>query len=276
MNKNIISFIVFFLIIGLGTSCISNKKLIYLQDVDQPSPLISSSEAQPYSWQSYKLQNFDIVDIQIKTTSEELNTLLEVITGPANAGGAMVGGGGGQAGGDAFFMNGYTIDEEGFVEIPLIGELKLVGVTTKEAQRMIEEKLTDYLNEDQFFVRVRLGGIRYSTLGEFRSPGKRTILQNRVTIFEAIAASQDMTILAKRDEVTLIRQYPEGSRVHKINLNDKNLLTSEFYFIQPNDVLYAEPMKVREIGNTTSFIQTLALFTTTVTAIALILNLANN
>jgi polysaccharide export outer membrane protein len=97
-----------------------------------------------------------------------------------------------------------------------------------------------------------------------------------VTIFEAIAAAEDLTILAKRDEVTLLRQYPEGSKIHKINLNDKNLLASEFYFIKPNDVLYAEPLKVREIGNTTNFIQTLTLLTTTVTAIALILNLVNN
>ena len=248
-----------------------------MQELEEEDKVaVYNSERIPYEWDSYLLQYFDIVDINIKTTSEELNKLLEVITGPNAGGGAMVGGGGGQAGGDAFFMNGYTIDEVGMVEIPLIGELKLFGLTTKEAQSLIEAELAKYINEDQFFVRVRLGGIRYSALGEFNSPGKRTILQNRVTIFEAIAAAEDLTILAKRDEVVLLRQYPDGSQIHRINLNDRDLLASEFYFIKPNDVIYAEPLKVREIGNATNFIQTLTLLTTTVTAIALILNLVNN
>lgn len=265
-----------FSVVFLISSCVSNKKVIYMQELEAADKVAPyASERIPYNWESYLLQYFDIVDINIKTTSLELNTLLEVISGNT-AGGAGMGGGGGQAGGDAFFMNGYTIDENGLVELPLIGELKLFGLTTKEAQVLLETELAKYINEDQFFVRVRLGGIRYSALGEFNSPGKRTILQNRVTIFEAIAAAEDLTILAKRDEVVLLRQYPDGSQIHRINLNDRDLLASEFYFIKPNDVIYAEPLKVREIGNATNFIQTLTLLTTTVTAIALILNLVNN
>jgi len=183
--------------------------------------------------------------------------------------------GGGQAGGDVFFMNGYTIDEFGKVELPLIGELLLEGLSTIEAKKLIENEVKKYVNEDEYFVRIRLGGIRFSALGEFNNPGKITILQNRVTIFEAIAAASDLNILAKRNEMLIVRQYPEGSKIHKINLNDKNLLTSDFYFVRPNDILYAEPLKVREIGNTTNFIQTLTLLTTTITAIALILTLVN-
>jgi len=273
MNRFVKNFAVLALT-AIFFSCVSNEKIIYMQKLAEEAPLVQSGQLIPYEWESYRLQNFDIVDINIKTTSEELNMLLDVIVGQASGGGsAVVGGGGGQAGGDAFFMNGYTIDEEGKVELPLIGELAVLGLTTKETQTLIESKLINYINEDQFFVRVRLGGIRYSALGEFNSPGKRTILQNRVTIFEAIAAAQDLSILAKRDEVVLLRQYPEGSQIHRINLNDEKLIGSEFYFIKPNDVIYAEPLKVREIGNATNFIQTLTLLTTTVTAVALILNL---
>ncbi|SHO64453.1 polysaccharide biosynthesis/export family protein [Algoriphagus zhangzhouensis] len=273
MNRFVKNFAVLALT-AIFFSCVSNEKIIYMQKLAEEAPLVQSGQLIPYEWESYRLQNFDIVDINIKTTSEELNMLLDVIVGQAGGGGsAVVGGGGGQAGGDAFFMNGYTIDEEGKVELPLIGELAVLGLTTKETQTLIESKLINYINEDQFFVRVRLGGIRYSALGEFNSPGKRTILQNRVTIFEAIAAAQDLSILAKRDEVVLLRQYPEGSQIHRINLNDEKLIGSEFYFIKPNDVIYAEPLKVREIGNATNFIQTLTLLTTTVTAVALILNL---
>lgn len=261
----------------LLSSCISNKKIMYMQTLEEDAaPTSSSGEKIPYNYDSYRMQFFDIVDINIKTTSEELNEVFGITGNPSSSAASSVSGGGGQAGGDAFFMNGYTIDEDGKIELPLLGELSFVGLTTKEAQALVEQEVTKYVNEGQYFVRVRLGGIRYSALGEFNSPGKRTILQNRVTIFEAIAAAEDLTVLAKRDEIVLLRQYPDGQQIHRINLNDKNLLSSEFFFINPNDVLYAEPLKVREIGNTTNFIQTLTLLTTTVTAIALILNLVNN
>jgi polysaccharide export outer membrane protein len=265
----------FSVLVALASSCVSNKRIVYMQELgDQSNPVISSSENLPYSFEEYYLQKFDIVDINITTTSAEINELLNVatITSQNN----MMMGGGGQAGGDVFFMNGYTIDEFGKVELPLIGEVLLDGLTTIEAKKLIENEVKKYVNEDEYFVRIRLGGIRFSALGEFNSPGKITVLQNRVTIFEAIAAASDLNILAKRNELIVVRQYPEGSKIHKINLNDKNLLTSDFYFVRPNDILYAEPLKVREIGNATNFIQTLTLLTTTITAVALILTLATN
>lgn len=268
--------VLFSLVLGLlVSSCISNKRIIYMQELgEETNPVISSSENLPYSFEEYYLQKFDIVDINITTTSIEINELLNVatITSQNN----MMLSGGGQAGGDVFFMNGYTIDEFGKVELPLIGEMLLAGLTTVEAKKLIENEVKKYVNEDEYFVRIRLGGIRFSALGEFNNPGKITVLQNRVTIFEAIAAASDLNILAKRNELLVVRQYPEGSKIHKINLNDKNLLKSDFYFVRPNDVLYAEPLKIREVGNTTNFIQTLTLVTTTVTAIALILTLVNN
>ena len=93
------------------------------------------------------------------------------------------------------------------------------------------------------------------------------------TVFEAIANAGDLTILAKRDEVLLIRQYPDGTRLHRINLVDRELVRSPFYFIQPNDQLYAEPMKIREIGSGENAVQSFALLITAVSGLALILNL---
>lgn len=267
--------IIFLGLIGLvSVSCISNKRLIYVQELEKSSPLVYSSEVIEYKNTEYLLQPYDIVDITIKTSAPELNELLTLYTNN-NQNMAMMAGGG-QAGGDAFFMNGYTVDDQGMVELPLVGKIKVVGLSTDEAQKVVSEEVAKYVNSKEYFVRVRLGGIRFSALGEFNNPGKITILQNRVTIFEAIAAANDLNILAKRDELVLIRQYPSGSQVHRINLNDRSLLGSEYYFVRPNDVLYAEPLKVRELGNATNFIQTLTLVTSTVTAIALILTLVNN
>jgi polysaccharide biosynthesis/export protein len=259
-----------FLFVLISSSCISNKKLIYLQDLGESSnPLVSASQIIPYHSEDYVLQANDIVEININTTSPDINRLFEM-AGTNNTNGGMMGA---QSGGDIFFINGFSLDNEGIVELPLIGELNLKGRTLNQAKEIIESKVSRYVNEDEYFVRVRLGGIRFSALGEFNAPGKQTILQNSVTIFEAIAAAGDLNLIAKRNEIVLIRQYPEGSQINKINLNDKNLLSSDFYFIRPNDVLYAEPLKVREVGSGGNFLQTLTFVTSTISTIALVIAL---
>jgi polysaccharide export outer membrane protein len=240
-----------------------------MQELEENNDTAYSSKRYSYNEEKYRLQNFDIVEINIKTSSEELNKVFSIITGESSSMNMNMG----QSGGDLFFMNGYTLDEEGKVDIPLLGEVSLVGLTTEEAKALVEQKVQPFVVDTDFFVRVRLGGIRFSTLGEFNSPGKQTILQNRVTIFEALAAAGDLTTLAKRDEIILLRQYPDGSQMHKINLNDRELLGSEYFFIKPNDVIYAEPLKVRELGAGTSLIQNVVLITSTLTSIALIFTL---
>lgn len=256
-------------------SCVPNRKVIYMQELENSSgPLVYSSEKYPYQSEDYLLQINDIVEVNIKTSDPEMNQLFAMVNAEGNQmGGQMAGG---QGAGDVFFMNGYTLDDEGNIELPLIGKIKLEGLNTEGAKLKIESLVKNYVNEGDFFVRVRLGGIRFSALGEFNRSGKFTLLQNRVTIFEAIAFAGDLSRVAKRDEVLLIRQYPDGTQIHKINLLDRSLLNSEFYWLKPNDLIYAEPMKVREIGAGNTLVETLTLFTTSVTAVVLVLNLLQN
>lgn len=255
-------------------SCVPNKKLIYMQELEgETSPLVSSSQKYPYMSEDYLLQINDIVEVNIKTTDEQINRVFSSVSNDPGNTNQMAGGGGA---GDIFFMNGYTLDDKGEIEIPLIGKVKLEGLTTEQAKLLVENGVRKYVNENEYFVRVRLGGIRFSTLGEFNQSGKYTILQNRVTIYEAIAFAGDLSRVAKREEVLLIRQYPDGTQIHKINLLDRNLLNSEFYWLKPNDMIYAEPMKVKEIGAGSTLVETLTLLTTSITAIALILTLVKN
>lgn len=254
-------------------SCVSNKKLVYMQELEgSTSPLVESSIKYPYQTEEYLLQVNDIVEVNVKTTDQDLNKLLMASANDQ----VMNQMAGGQSVGDVFFMNGFTLDDDGKIELPLIGEVKLEGLTIEQAKNLVEEEVKKYVKEGEYFVRVRLGGVRFSALGEFNNSGKFTILQNRVTIFEAIAFAGDLSRLAKRNEVLLIRQYPDGSQIHKINLLDRSLLTSEYYWLKPNDLIYAEPMKVREIGAGSTLVETLTLLSTSITAIALILTLVQN
>ncbi|MCE7053752.1 polysaccharide biosynthesis/export family protein [Algoriphagus sp. AGSA1] len=267
--KSLMRGIALALVFFTAFSCISNEKIIYLQN-QEGNPEIADGELITYEIPEYKLQYNDIIDVNVQTVDDMIQNGFnnKAIGGGTNQMGNMAS----QSGGDIYYMTGYTVDQSGNIRLPVIGEVNVKEKTLEEARITIEEKLRVYVTTE-LYVKVKLGGIRYAALGEFRRPGKFVVLQDRMTIFEAIANAGDLTPVAKRDEILLIRQYPEGTRLHRINLIDRQVVESPFYFIQPNDQLYAEPMKVREVGAGENAAQSLALVISAVTALALILNL---
>ncbi len=255
------------LFLFLTVSCVQNRKIIYLQNLEG-TPTIAEDELIPYELPEYKLQFNDIIDVQVQTAED---MIINGFNSRQAAGGNMVGQVA-QGGGDIYYMTGYSVDKSGNIRLPIVGEINVMNKTIEETRMIVEERLRDYVTTE-LYVKVKLGGIRFSTLGEFRSPGKYVVLQDRMTIFEAIAQSGDLTTVAKRDEIMLIRQYPEGSKLHRLNLTDRNIIHSPYYFIQPNDQIYAEPMKIREIGAGENASQSLALIISSITAVALVLNI---
>ena len=183
----------------------------------------------------------------------------------------MMGGGGGQ-GSDPLYFRGFSIDQAGYVEVPKLGKIKIAGLTEEEAKEKIQSGINEFFKEE-VFVRLRIAGIRYTTLGEFNSVGVQIIYKNRATIFDALANSGETTLLGKKNKLFIIRQYDGGSKIHQINLNDRALLASPFYFIQPNDILYMEPMKIRQIGSADNLVGGLALFGGLLASTLLLLNL---
>ncbi|WP_317048507.1 polysaccharide biosynthesis/export family protein [Echinicola strongylocentroti] len=266
--KNYFLPFVFLAVFSLN-SCISNKKVTYLQNKEEKAEL-EEDKLLSYQIPEYKLQYNDIIDVKVLTAED----MIEKGFSAGEEGNTMNRSGMGQNGGDIYYMTGYTIDKDGNIRLPLAGNVRVKDMSLEEARLAIEKSLRKYVNTE-LYVRVKLGGIRYTAFGEFRKPGKYVVLQDRMTIFEAIANAGDMTVVAKRDEVMLIRQYPEGTKLHMVDLNDRSIIQSPYYFIQPNDQIYAEPMKVREIGTGENTAQTLALVFSAITAVALIINLSN-
>lgn len=231
------------LLILTAGSCISNKRINYLQNLSGKEP-IELNEFIPYAQVDYEyvLQPFDIIDIDFASANEELLKAFE-FRGTTTARTAP-----GMTGGDVYFYSGYNIDKEGYVRMPVIGLVKIAGHTEAEAREKIEKAVNGYFKEE-VNVRLRTGGIRFTALGEFINPGTKLILKNRATLFDALALSGEANLLAKKNELFLIRQYDGGTRIHPINLNDRQLLASPFYFIQPNDIIYLQPMKIRQVGS---------------------------
>ncbi len=263
-------------IVLLASSCISNKRITYLQNLSD-STAIELNEFIPFAEVDYKyiLQPFDIVQIDFSSSDPELVEGFTFLNNSQSlnirAGGN---GGNGGNGSDPFYMTGFSIDQNGMVEIPKLGKIKIAGVTEEEAKMLVQRKINEYFKEE-VYVRLRIAGIRYTTLGEFNSVGVQIIYKNRATIFDALANSGETSLLAKKNKLFLIRQYDGGTKIHQINLNDRALLGSPWYFIQPNDILYLEPMKIRQIGTADNLTASLALIAGVFASVLLIINLVS-
>ena len=243
------------------TSCVPVESLIYLQPDGS-----TSAELFEYDKQEYQLQLNDILDVKISSLNPEVNALFNAST----LGTMQVAQATAQTGGDLFYITGYSIDQDGNIDIPFVGKVDVLGLTLNEAHGAVDSKVSE------LFTNYHLQsswGVRFSALGEFNRPGKH-VVANQVTIFEAIALGGDLSLVANREQIRLIRQHPEGTRIHSINLLDENVVGSPLYFIQPNDVLYAEPLPQRSWGIGITGAQTLNTIASTLsTSAALILSI---
>lgn len=129
----------------------------------------------------------------------------------------------------------YLVEEDNCIDYPYVGRLEVKGKSLREVKLLLEEKLSGMLHG--FSVDVRLANRSFSIIGESGS-GRYNIPREQLTIYEALAMSGDLSLYANRKDVHIIRQTPEGTKVMKFDLRSKSIIDSEFYFIQPNDVIY--------------------------------------
>jgi polysaccharide export outer membrane protein len=150
------------------------------------------------------------------------------------------------------------VDNDGKIQFPVVGELKVGGLTKNEAEQMIRQAISPYLAESENpVVTVRMSSFSISVLGEVNQPGTFTVAREKINVLEALSRAGDLTIYGLRDNVTLIREDSEGNKnYYTLNLNDANIVNSPYYYLQQNDILYVEPNKVRAksstIGTSTS------------------------
>ena len=237
--------------------------MIYLQPEGE-----KTTEVFEYTQTEYKLQVNDILDVKISSLNPEINAIFNASSMRT----MQVAQATTQSGGDLFYINGYSINQDGDIDVPFVGKVNVLGLTLNEAHAAVDLRVSGLFTN--YHLQVKLGGIRFSALGEFNRPGKHVIMQNQVTIFEAIALGGDLSAVANREEICVIRQHPNGTRIHKVNLLDQSVVTSPLYFIHPNDVIYAEPLPQRSWGIGITGSETLSTLTRTLsTTTALLLSI---
>lgn len=139
------------------------------------------------------------------------------------------------------YLNSYEVSDDGYIDFPFVGRIYVKDLTIEECKDVISSIVKDYIKESTVIVRLALYNI--TALGEVNRPGQVNIYQNKLNIFEALAMAGDMTTFAKRDQVVVIRETKTGSKTKRLNLNTVDILESEYYYIQPNDVIYVPPVK---------------------------------
>lgn len=223
----------------LFSSCITNKDVVYLQD--KGTNVLDSLQIRELS-KPYRVQINDILSINVKALDAELVSIFNPVeTNVANVA---------QQGQAGLYFNGFTVDLHGNIKFPVLGEINVLGYTIKEIETKVKtELLKQYFKETaEIFVTVKLAGLRYSVTGEVGGTGIFTLYQDRVNIIEALANAGDILDTGDRKDVMVIRQYPDGQKIHHIDLTDVVAMQSPYYYIQPNDMILVKPLKRKAIG----------------------------
>lgn len=252
MNKPLI----YLLLLFVASSCVTNKQLTYFQGKPNQIKELSKLNNQPY-----RLQVNDILSIDLKADNPKMVSMFK------NSASEMAVS---NTGSDQLYFKGYSVNRQGNIRIPYIGEVNVLGFTTKEVREKIESDLKKYFkNPEQIFVTVKLAGIRFVVTGEVGSPGTINLMQNQVSVIDAIANAGEITNLGDRENVYIIRKSLGNVQKFKINLTSIDVFNSPNFYIQPNDVIYVPPLKQKSWGTGTTGFQS---FSTIVTILSFIVS----
>ena len=231
----------------LLTACQSYKKVPYFQNVE----VVNEVEQQEKLYDA-KIMPKDLLTIVVSCTSPELAIPFN-LTVASNAGIAVST--------SSYVttqpvLQPYLVDNEGNINFPVLGELKLGGLTKREAEQLIIDKVKPYMKETPI-VTVRMVNYKISVIGEVTRPGTFTISNEKVNLLEALAMAGDMTVYGLRDNVKLIREDANGKQqIVTLDLNKAETILSPYYWLQQNDIVYVTPNKAKarnsDVGNSTS------------------------
>lgn len=231
----------------LLVACQSYKKVPYFQDVE----VVNEANQQEKLYDA-RIMPKDLLTIVVSCTNPELAIPFN-LTVASNA--SLAASTSSNVTTQAA-LQPYLVDNEGNINFPVLGELKLGGLTKREAEQLILDKLKPYMKEIPI-VTVRMVNYKISVIGEVARPGTFTISNEKVNLLEALAMAGDMTVYGLRDNVKLIREDANGKQqIMTLDLNNAETILSPYYWLQQNDIIYVTPNKAKarnsDVGNSTS------------------------
>ena len=225
-------------------SCASKHDVVYYQDIDT---LNSQKNTNSYE---IKIQPDDLLMIivsaddpevaipfNLKTISVSSNNRLDMARAQET-------------------VQLYLVDQNGNIEFPVLGKIKLGGLTRSEALEILQNKINVYIKSP--IVNLRIMNFKVSLQGEVNLPGTYPIASERITLIEALSMAKDLTIYGKRDNILVIREINGVKSYNRVDITKSDFIDSPFYYLAQNDVVYVEPNKTRvnssAVGPNTSVI----------------------
>jgi len=251
---------ILFLFVLLAFSCKPRKELVYYQNIDA---LKSSEQLNSYE---IKIQPDDLLMIIVSADDPEtaIPFNLSTISVPSVTNNNVMNARGEES------MQSYLVDASGTIDFPVLGKLKVGGLSRSELMKLLETKISSYIKNP--IINIRLTNFKISVQGEVTVPGTYSINSDRVTLIEAISMAKDLTIYGKRDNILVIREVNGVKSYTRVDITKADFINSPFYYLTQNDVVYVEPNKTRINGaavgaNTGVIISITSLLITVITLI---------
>ncbi len=205
-------------------SCASKKEIVYFQDAGTFETLMDKNTFTP------KFKIDDLVSIHVSTLNPEASAPFNLFRGAAE-------------GGIRPEQVDYLIDDQGEIDFPVIGKIKIAGLSPEETRVMLRERLSEYLVDP--IINIRLKNFTVTILGEVNRPGTYQVNGERISVLEALGLAGDLTIKGKRDNVMVIRDF-DGTKVYnRLDLTQKSVMNSPVYYLTQNDLVYVQPNQSR-------------------------------
>jgi polysaccharide export outer membrane protein len=223
-----------FLLVLLLFSCAQRKGIVYFQNIDG---LVNSEKSNSYE---IKIQDDDLLMIIVSADDPEsalpFNLMAVNVPTSSNFNAAI-----GQQ-----MIQSYLVDANGSIDFPVLGKLKVGGLSRSELLQLLESKIAKYIKNP--IINIRITNFKVSVQGEVTLPGTYPINSERVTLIEALSMAKDLTIYGKRDNILIIRENNGQKSYNRVDITKADFINSPFYYLAQNDVVYVEPNKTRING----------------------------
>jgi polysaccharide export outer membrane protein len=218
----------------LLSSCGSTRNITYFSNLDGNSETTQKikNRVDP------EIQPDDYLSIVVSSLNPEANLLF-------NSGVIQSVGSGSNAASVSGVREGYLVDKSGAINFPVLGSIKLAGLTKEEATNKMEAAIRSQVKDA--IVNIRFLNFKITVIGEVNRPSTFTVPTERISLIEALGLAGDMTAYGKRENVLIIREKDGIRSTMRANLNDKNVLDSPYFYLQQNDVVYVEPVKIKRL-----------------------------
>ena len=260
-------FILILVSVFMLNACRSVNSVTYLSNAGDNEEFTNPVSLQ----QNYAVRPYDILHVTVTSYNKEMMNFFNAKSNAQYQQGGKEGANVQQVGAN-FFFNGYTVDRNGEIELPLVGKVLVKNLSTEE----VKVKLTETLRKkiEDINVEVKFVSFNITLLGEIGRKGIMNVFNERINMLEAIAMAGGITDYGNKKDMLLIRATEQGSKAIPIDLTNKSLLSSEYFYLQPNDVLIVKPVKTKLVRlNFTDYSTFLSTISATITTIVLIINL---